>query len=120
MYGEFIKDRRIRKGVSLREFCKLIDVDASNWSKIERGVLTPPQDDEKLESIAKVLGIESGSEEWKEMMDKAYIDAGNIPSDILSDKKVADSLPIFFRTIRSDKPTADELDNLIKIIKREC
>lgn len=119
MFGEFIKERRIRKGISLREFCRLIDFDASNWSKIERGILTPPQDDRKLEKIAQVLGIENGSDDWKELMDRAYIDAGNIPTDILSDKKVADSLPIFFRTIRSDKPTPDELDNLIRIIKRK-
>ena len=38
MFEEFIKNRRIAKGLGLREFCKQIEMDASNWSKVERGV----------------------------------------------------------------------------------
>lgn len=48
MYGEFIKELRVKKEISLREFCKQIEMDASNWSKTERGLLAPPQDEEKL------------------------------------------------------------------------
>ena len=119
MFGEFIKKRRIEKGLGLREFCKQIEMDASNWSKVERGVLSPPQDDEKLRNIAQALGIKSGSKKWKEMKDLANIDAGIIPADILSDKQVLDSLPMFFRTIRSEKPTPEELEKLINIIRKE-
>ena len=53
------------------------------------------------------------------MKDLANIDAGIIPADLLSDKKVLDSLPMFFRTIRSEKPTPEELDKLINIIRKE-
>jgi transcriptional regulator with XRE-family HTH domain len=119
MFGEFIKKRRIDKGLGLREFCKQIEIDASNWSKVERGVLSPPQDEEKLRSIAQALGIKLKSKEWKEMKDLANIDAGIIPADILSNKQVLDSLPMFFRTIRSEKPTSEELDKLINIIRKE-
>ena len=119
MFGEFTKKRRIDKGLGLREFCKQIEMDASNWSKIERGVLSPPQDEEKLRNIAHALGIKFGSKKWKEMKDMANIDAGIIPADFLSDKKVLNSLPMFFRTIRSEKPTPEELDRLINIIRKE-
>lgn len=119
MFGEFIKKRRMDKGLGLREFCKQIEIDASNWSKVERGVLSPPQDEEKLRNIAQALGIEIKSEEWKEMNDLANIDAGIIPADILSDRQVLDALPMFFRTIRSEKPTPEELDKLINIIRKE-
>jgi transcriptional regulator with XRE-family HTH domain len=119
MFGEFVKERRIEKGVSLREFCKRIEIDASNWSKVERGMLAPPQDEEKLKKIAKALGIKFGSALWEEMKDKANIDAGIIPEDILSDEEVLNSLPMFFRTIRSEKPTPEELDKLINIIRKE-
>ena len=119
MFGEFIKNRRINKGLGLREFCKQIEMDASNWSKIERGVHSPPQDEEKLRNIGMTLGINFGSEEWKKMKDLANIDAGIIPADILSDKQVLDSLPMFFRTIRSEKPTPEELDKLIDILRKE-
>ena len=119
MYGEYIKEIRLRKEISLREFCKLAEIDASNWSKIERGVSAPPQDEEKLKKIARVLGIKIGSYTWKEMKDMANIDAGIIPDDIRSNEEVLKALPMFFRTIRSDKPTAEELDKLIDMIKKE-
>ena len=119
MFGEFIKERRIAKSISLREFCKRMEIDASNWSKVERGLLAPPQDEEKLRKITRVLDIKVGSPLWKEMKDKANIDAGIIPEDILSDEKVINSLPIFFRTIRSEKPTPGDLDKLIDMIKKE-
>ena len=119
MFGEFLKVRRVAKGISLREFCKRMEMDASNWSKVERGLLAPPQDEEKLRKMARVLEIKIGSPLWKEIKDKANIDAGIIPEDILSDEKVLNSLPIFFRTIRSEKPTPEDLDKLINIIRKE-
>jgi transcriptional regulator with XRE-family HTH domain len=119
MFGEFIKERRIQKNISLREFCKQLSFDASNWSKIERGLMSPPRDDEKLQNISKLLDIKVGSALWKEMKDLANIDAGIIPEDIRSDEKVLKSLPLFFRTLRSDKPTSEELDKLIEMIKKE-
>ena len=72
-----------------------------------------------MRKIARVLEIKIGSSLWKEMKDKANIDAGIIPEDILSDEKVLNSLPMFFRTIRSEKPTPEDLDKLIAMIKKE-
>ena len=118
MFGELTKGERKRRGIGLREFCKLIDTDASNWSKVERGLLSPPQSDEKLSLIAKVLDIEVDSDMYIEMVDKARIDAGIIPKDILSDREVLNALPMFFRTIRSEKPTPEELDRLIDFIRK--
>jgi transcriptional regulator with XRE-family HTH domain len=118
MFGKFIKERRIKKELTLREFCKLIEVDASNWSKIERGLLAPPRSDYKLRKIAEILEIPVGSDLWFEMKDRAELDTGNIPSDIRSDKELIGQLPMFFRTIRSEKPSAEELDKLIDIIRK--
>ena len=119
MFGGFIKEKRIEKGISLREFCKRIEIDASNWSKVERGLLAPPQDEERLRRIAQVLNIKFGSPLWQDMKDKANIDGGIIPEDIRTDEKVLNSLPMFFRTIRSEKPTPEELDKLIDMIRKE-
>lgn len=118
MFGELIKEARKRRGIGLREFCNLIDTDASNWSKVERGLHSPPQSEEKLNRIANALQIEVGSELYIEMLDKARIDAGIIPKDILSDQEVLNALPMFFRTIRSEKPTPEELERLIDLIRK--
>ena len=117
MFGEFIKTLRIERDIGLREFCRRLSYDASNWSKLERGVSAPPQDEEKLNQIAEVLGIEKDSALYIELKDKAAIDAGIIPKDILSDKETLNALPMFFRTIRSEKPTPEELEKLIEKIR---
>jgi len=119
MFGQFVKKERLARGVGLREFCRKLGIDASNWSKVERGTLAPPQDEKKLKKIAKVLGIHQNTDKWKALKDKANIDAGIIPKDLLSDKEVLNSLPMFFRTIRSEKPSPEELDKLIRKIREE-
>jgi transcriptional regulator with XRE-family HTH domain len=116
MFGEFVKKRRLDQGISLREFCRLLDVDPSNWSKIERGVISPPQDEMKLKKIAGILKIQDGTSLWYEMKDMAKVDAGTIPDDIRSDSRVLNSLPIFFRTLRNEKP--EDLDRLIDFIRK--
>ncbi|HLA26274.1 MAG TPA: helix-turn-helix transcriptional regulator [Syntrophales bacterium] len=119
MFGEFVKGRRITRDITLRKFCQAIDWDASNWSKIERGLLSPPQDEEKLKRIAEVIGIEQGSDEWQEMKDLSRIGAQMLPDDIVADRRIVNALPLFFRTVRSDKPTAEELGRLIELLKKE-
>ncbi len=117
MFGELVKAARVKKRIGLREFCKLASLDPSNWSKVERGLLAPPKDEGKLHLIAEVLGIEKGSPFFEELMDKAAIAAGIIPKDLLSDQETLDALPLFFRTIRSEKPTPEEIDKIVKIIR---
>lgn len=118
MFGDLIKALRIERDIGLREFCRRLSVDASNWSKIERGILAPPQDDEKLDQIAEILNIEQDSELYTELKDKAAVGAGIIPKDLLSDQETLNSLPMFFRTVRSEKPTVEELEKLIEKIRR--
>ena len=117
MFGEFIKSMRIEKDIGLREFCRRLSIDASNWSKVERGILPPPQHKDKLDQIAEVLNIEKDSELYNELTDKAPIDSGIIPKDILSDQETLNALPMFFRTVRSEKPTPEELE---KLNERPC
>ena len=44
----------------------MIDEDPSNWSKVERGVLPPPQNEEKNRRIFEALGINDDEKKnWK-------------------------------------------------------
>jgi len=117
MFGELIKSLRIERDIGLRKFCRRLSIDASNWSKIKRGVSAPPLDNEKLNQIAEVLSIKKDSELYIELMDKASVDAGIIPKDLLSDQQTLNSLPMFFRTVRNEKPTPEELEKLIERIR---
>jgi transcriptional regulator with XRE-family HTH domain len=118
MFGEYVKTKRIQKELTLREFCRRLEEDASNWSKVERGVMGPPQDVGKLKRIAAILDIVEASAEWDQFLDLARVGAGVIPDYIMSDKEVVEVLPVFFRTIGSVKPTKEELEEFIETIKR--
>ena len=120
MFGERVKALRLEKDIGLREFCRRLDLDPSNWSKIERGRLAPPQSDQKIDQIADILGLEKNSPPYLQLKDEAAIAAGSIPKDILRDQEILNSLPMFFRTVRSEKPTREELENLIEKIRKNC
>ncbi len=108
-FGEYVRQRRATVSITLRDFCKSAQVDPSNWSKVERGILPPPDSEEHLDRIASSLGIPAGSSEWHEYRDLAYAERGRIPSEIMADAELVAKLPIFFRTIRGEKPDSEEL-----------
>ena len=117
-FGEFIKNKRLKANLSLRKFCELAEIDPSNWSKIERGRLPLSYGRPKLEKIAKVLKLKKGSEEWSEFFDLVFIAQRKIPDDLYKDEEVVSALPVFFRTLKGDKPSEEEWDKIIKLLRR--
>jgi len=113
-FGQTLKELRLEKQLSLREICKETGYDPSNWSKIERGLIPPP-DEKTMVKWAKALDLKK--EKLREFIDVAKIAQGVIPDDILDDKNAIKCMPAFFRTLRNEKPTKEEIDNLIKLIK---
>ncbi len=108
-FGELVQKRRLGLRQSLRAFCMKNSVDPSNWSKMERGVIPPPQNQDKLKEYASYLDIEFGTDDWYNFSDAAAADKGIIPKDLMSDEELVSALPLFFRTIRNEKPTKEEL-----------
>lgn len=115
-FGEYIKDLRVEREITLREFCKTAGLDPSNWSKIERGIHTPPKSREVLEQIATTLRLSESSPEYNQLFDYAMIDF--IPVELADDSQILEKLPLFFRTARGEKPTEEELKELIKLIQQ--
>lgn len=117
LFGAFFKTIRIRQGATLREFCLTHNFDPGYVSKLERDIVAPPQSDDILRRYATALGLKQTSEEWQTFFDLAAAAAGKIPSDIMSDEKLVEKLPIFFRTIRNQQPTDEKLNSLLKKIR---
>ena len=117
-FGSLLKELRVKRGLSLREICKLADYDPSNWSKIERGILSPPSDEKVLKKWAEVLGVDSRANVLQNFIDEAKVAQGIIPQDILSRQSAVECLPAFFRTLRNKKPTKEEIDRLLKLINK--
>lgn len=117
VFGEFFKEKRIQSGKSLRQFCVENNYDAGNISKMERGLINPPGEDD-LKKYATALGIEIKSEDWIEFRDLAFAARGKIPPEVLANHDIVNKLPIFFRTIRGDKVPEEQLMDLVSIIKK--
>lgn len=117
-FGEFVKSLRARAKLGLREFCLRTGIDPSNWSKMERGINPPPQDDRTLTFYAESLGLQKGTEDWEKFFDLAATAKGLIPSDLREEDFVA-KLPAFFRTMREHNITSEELGKIIKFIEND-
>ena len=118
LFGEYFKKKRLEMRKTLRQFCLENGLDPGNISKIERGILPPPQSREKLSHYAKCLGIAEGSDEWLDFFDIARTDAGRIPEDLLADKNIVAKLPLVFRTIKGQKLTGEQLEKFARILEK--
>ncbi len=116
-FGPYFKALRKEKEITLRQFCRKAAADPGNISKMERGVWPPPQDRLILERYSAALGVKEGSDEWYQFFDLAAADRGIVPQDLMTDKKVVEMLPVFFRTLRGQKPTEAEMKNLAELIR---
>lgn len=114
-FGSLLGKLRAENNLSIREVCKLVSYDPSNWSKIERGLISPPSEEKTLKSWVKVLKIKG--EEIQKFMDDASIAQGIIPDDILNKTEMLELMPAFFRTVRNKKPSKEEIDRLVNLIK---
>ncbi|MBS1489668.1 MAG: helix-turn-helix domain-containing protein [Bacteroidetes bacterium] len=111
-FEDFIKEKRQAAELTLRKFCALASVDPSNWSKIERGLGEAPRSNEMLDRIADILKLSPSDKDT--LRDLAIVAA--FPKEFRDDK-VIEKLPIFFRTVRGEKPTEAELEKLFEVIK---
>jgi len=114
-FGSLLGRLRAENNLSIREVCKLVGYDPSNWSKIERGLISPPSEEKTLKLWAKVLKIKG--EEIQKFMDDASIAQGMIPSDILNKTEMLELMPAFFQVVRNKKPEKAEIDRLVRLIK---
>ena len=114
MFGDFVKKSRLKKRITLRNFCKRFSYDPSNWSKIEREVLLPPKNKDALQKWAKQLDIT----DTIYFFDLAAIARGVIPSDIMRDKELVKKLPSLFRSLRemAEKMDGEIEDNIEDVL----
>ncbi|KKU88620.1 MAG: hypothetical protein UY16_C0004G0015 [Candidatus Gottesmanbacteria bacterium GW2011_GWA2_47_9] len=100
--------------MTLRSFCERFGYDPGNISRLERNMLPPTVDDEKLAGYAKALQISKDTEPWVTFHDLAYIAKGFIPKDVQTENTMF--LPAFFRTMRNKKMDKNKFEELIDFL----
>ncbi len=117
-FGGYFEQLRQGQGLTLRMFCKKAACDPANISRMERGLISPPKGREILEKYAEALNLIEGSDEWYQFFDLAAADQGIVPQDIMADAELVKVLPAFFRTLRGQKPTDEEMTKLAEKIRK--
>ena len=97
-FGSFFRSKRKAISPTLREFCRRNGFDTGNISRLERGLVPPPQSRQLLESYAKALKVGEGTAEWDLFFELAAAETGRIPADVLEDQQ---RLPSLFRQLRA-------------------
>lgn len=107
-FGEYIKLKRMEKGISLRQLAGKIGISPSYMSDIEKGRRYAP-DKEKLEQIQKVLFVRD--EEIQKFYDLAGLSRNEVPQDLPEYIINNDKIKVLLRKTKESKGD-DLLDNI--------
>ncbi|MBC8507266.1 MAG: helix-turn-helix domain-containing protein [Anaerolineales bacterium] len=109
-FGSRVRQLRVEKDISLRDFAEMIGIDFTYLSKIENGKVDPPSE-EKIRMIARELG-----EDEEEMLSLA----GKFSSEQM--RKAVEEHPEvgkLLRRIQSRKLTRKQLKQMLDITSDE-
>lgn len=114
-FGSLLREKRLRAGIGLRKFAKLIGELPSNLSAVETGARAPWRSISKLRIVADALAIAEGSREW----DSFFLAAR--PRDMLPeeiDKLLERDLAVsMLRTVDECQLSDAQLEALIEDIR---
>lgn len=111
-FGEFIRQKRVEKAITLRKMANIMEYSPTYWSDIENGRRNPPGI-AKLELICKQLDLTT--EERNRLFDLAG-DFVQVPPPDLNDYLQNPSVRRALRTAKQHKVPPKEWENFEKSI----
>lgn len=116
-FGEFVKAKRLEKGISLRKLAEELDIVPAYMSDIEKGRRYPP-DKEKIYKITEVLTLDQ--EATDTLFDLAAYSRANGVSPDLSDYVMGvDNLRTALRKARDINAGEDDWQRIIDMLEAE-
>lgn len=116
-FGEFVKAVRLKNEITAREAAEDSGILPSNFSKMEHGLLAPPQNGAKQRKIATAIGLAVGSEEEARFFDLAGFAVGATPVDVSEIISREEALPLLLRTIGNKRLGTNEIERLVSIVR---
>lgn len=74
-FGEVIRARRTEMRIGLNDMAARLGISAAYWSRVERGLESPPRD-ELIEKAAAILALR---------LDDLFVEARRLPPDMQKD-----------------------------------
>ena len=111
-FGEYVKEKRMEKGISLRQLASKIGISPSYMSDIEKGRRYAP-DKEKLEQLQKLLFV--NEDEIQKFYDLAGLSRNEVPQDLPDYIINNDKIKVLLRKTKDSKEY-DLLDNINYLI----
>ncbi len=116
LFGKFLRELLINEKMSLRELARRTNIDASNLSKMERGVIYPPKKKKTLSKLANALNL--NEENKRKLFDYAEQVNGLLPDDLQSIRQ-NEAIPLLLRAIDNRKLDYETTKKLVKIVEKE-
>lgn len=117
-FGTRLREMRLAAGLSLQKFCRQANLDAGNYSRIERGLTRPPRDHRKLEPVRAALGLEPDGDDWTYLLTLADLEWGALPRRLLTDEQVRPLLPALLQRLAGRRMTEAQVEALVTLIQR--
>jgi transcriptional regulator with XRE-family HTH domain len=87
-FGEVIRARRTEMRIGLNDMAERLGISAAYWSRIERGLESPPRD-ELIEKCAAILALR---------LDDLFVEARRLPPDM---QREIGRVVLAYRRVRS-------------------
>lgn len=116
-FGAFVRDLRLKNGITARGAAEACGMLPSNFSKLEHGALLPWHDPVKQKSLAAAIGIQEGSAKSDEFFDLAARATKSVPADLADIISRNEALPLLLRTIGNKRLSSDEVERLVAIVR---
>ena len=116
-FGKYLKGLRKASGKAARIVALEAGMQPSNYSRLEYGVLNPPQVRSKLDRLAKAVGVTDSRSEMARFYDLAAAANKSVPLDLADIISRDEAVPLMLRTIGNKKLTKQEIEEIVKLVR---
>jgi transcriptional regulator with XRE-family HTH domain len=114
-FGEYVKEKRLEKGINLRKLAEILDIVPAYMSDIEKGRRYPP-DKEKIYKISEALSLTES--ETNKLFDLAALAKENTVSPDLPEYIMGnDTLRVALRKARDINADEDDWSKVIEMLE---